>query len=86
MVNTRNFHVPLPDSTYMKLKDEARRQGRPATEIAREAIAGWLEARRRETTRDAIAAYAAEHAGTSSDLDEALEAEAAAELFEGGKR
>ena len=81
MARSRNFHVPLPDSTYMRLRDEARRQGRPATELAREAIADYLEARRRQAVHNAIADYAAGQAGRT-DLDEALEAEAARELLE----
>lgn len=81
MARARNFHVPLPDEIYVKLRDEARRQRRPATELAREAIAGWLEQERRRAIHDAISAYAAKQAGTA-DLDEALEAEAAGELAE----
>ena len=48
--------------------------GRPATVVAREAIEMWLEQRRRRTlVREAIAAYAVEHAGSPADLDPTLE-------------
>jgi hypothetical protein len=81
----RNFHVPLPDSLYMKLRKEAGRIGRPATELAREAIARWLRLRQRQALHDAIAEYASEHAGTGVDLDEELEA-AGVEELEAGDR
>ena len=45
----RNFHLPLPEGVYEALHQEASRLGRPATVVAREAIA----------------AYAVQHAGTS---------------------
>jgi hypothetical protein len=46
---------------------------RPATELARQAIEDWLDEREREATAKAIAEYAAEHSGTTADLDESLE-------------
>jgi len=61
---TRNFHLPLPESIYRALQEEAAALKRPATSVAREAIA----------------TYAAKHAGTSADLDPALE-EAGVELL-----
>ena len=69
----RNFHLPLPDSLYEELKEEAKKRKRPATVVARGAIAEWLRQVRRSEVSEAIAAYAAEHAGTEADLDEAWE-------------
>jgi len=43
----RNFHVPLSEDLYSRLREDA--------------------------LHEAIAAYAARHAGTSMDLDEELE-------------
>ncbi len=70
----RNFHLPLPDDVYQALRDEAAAVKQPATAIARRAIECWLRERKRAAVREAIAAYAAEHAGTSADLDAELEA------------
>ncbi len=69
----RNFHLPLPDNLYEELKEEAKRRQRPATVVARGAIAAWLRQVRRSEVSEAIASYAAEYAGTGADLDEALE-------------
>lgn len=70
----RNFHVPLPDHAHSELREFALRARIPATTLAREAIEAWLrEAKRRQ--RDAeITKYAEEMAGTTQDLDPALEA------------
>ena len=70
----RNFHVPLTDETYRALRSEADRRRQAATTLAREAVEEWLARRRAETLHADIAAYAARHAGTSADLDTALEA------------
>jgi predicted transcriptional regulator len=69
----RNFHVPLSNEVHAALRGEAERTGRPATALAREAIEAFLRRRRRIAMHEAIAAYAAEHAGTPDDLDPALE-------------
>ena len=69
-----NFHVPLPDGVYRDLREEAERSSRPATVLARQAIEQWLHDRRRETRHAAIAAFAAENAGSPLDLDAELEA------------
>ncbi|MGH9366970.1 MAG: ribbon-helix-helix protein, CopG family [Thermoanaerobaculia bacterium] len=69
----RHFHLPLPEELYEKLREQARRQGRPATAVARRAIEAWLRQVRRMEISEAIASYAAEHAGTKADLDEPLE-------------
>jgi len=69
----RNFHLPLPDQIYDDLKSEAGRSRMPATSMARHAIQAWLAARKKIARKVAIAAYAAEMAGTEFDLDRALE-------------
>lgn len=70
----RNFHLPLPGDLYRTLRDEAAAAKRPATTLARQAIESWLRERRKAAVREAIVAYAAESAGSSADLDPALEA------------
>jgi len=72
----KNFHLPLPDQTYMGLRAEAERTGVPATTLAREAVDWWLLQQRRKARHDAIAAYAREVAGTPLDLDAGLESAA----------
>jgi hypothetical protein len=70
----RNFHVPLPDDLYKLLHAEAQRSQQPATALARDAIAWWLQQRQKAALHEAICAYAAHYAGTAADLDQALEA------------
>jgi predicted DNA-binding protein len=70
----RNFHLPLPEPTYRRLRDAAERTNQPATALARHAIESWLREHRRTMVREAIARYAADVAGTREDLDEDLEA------------
>jgi hypothetical protein len=65
----KNFHLPLQEETYRQLRAEAERAHVPATELAREAIRQWLRLRERRVRHNAIAAYAAEMAGTEFDLD-----------------
>ena len=77
---SRNFHVPLPAKTYDRLRDEAERRRRPATQLAREAVESWLAEQERLALHQEIAAYAAGHAGTIEDLDEDL-ADAAQEKW-----
>ncbi len=72
----KNFHLPLPDDTYEHLKAAAVRSKVPATTLAREAIDFWLRQEFRRARHDAIAAFAAETAGTVLDLDADLEAAA----------
>ena len=69
----KNFHVPLPDPTYALLKAAAERTQMPATALAREAIDSWLRDEVRRSRHNAIAAYAAEVAGTVLDLDRDVE-------------
>lgn len=58
------------------LREEAEASKRPATAIAREAIESWLRERRRSELYEAIAGYAARHAGTDVDLMPGLESAA----------
>ena len=69
----KNFHLPLQEELYSQLRSEAERAQVPATELAREAIQQWLRLRERRARHNAIAAYAAEMAGTEFDLDPELE-------------
>jgi predicted transcriptional regulator len=80
MKNVHNFHVPLPSDVYARLRKEAKRDKKPVTALAREAIHQWLEHRKREILHDAISSYATDFAGSDVDLDEQLE-EAATELL-----
>ena len=79
----RNFHVPLPEDLYKRLREEAGRSKKPATELARRAIELLLQERKKAALHDAIALYAAKHAGTASDLDEELEAASVEHLISG---
>jgi predicted transcriptional regulator len=82
----RNFHLPLPDDLYRRLRGEAQRSRRPATAVARQAIELWLSYRRKAARHEAIAAFAAAHAGTGLDLDSALEAASIEHLVHGEER
>jgi hypothetical protein len=82
----KNFHLPLPDPTYDQLRAEAERAHIPATILAREAIDSWLRQQKRKARHDAIAAYAAEMAGTDFDLDPGLEAAAIEHLLKSDKK
>lgn len=77
---TKNLHVPLPDDLNRELREEAERSGRPATQIARDAIRQFLRRRRREALHEEIAAYARRAAGTAADLDPELEESALDDL------
>jgi hypothetical protein len=77
----KNFHLPLPPSTYADLRAEAERCLVPATTVAREAIAIGLGAKRKLARRRAIREYAEAMAGTQSDLDPALEAAGIEEIL-----
>lgn len=69
----RNFHIPLPEHLYLRLKAAAQRQRRPATQLAKQAVEYWLMEQEKLTLHEEIAQYAAKVAGTEADLDEALE-------------
>ena len=81
----KNFHLPLPERTYTRLRAEAERTQVPATALAREAVDWWLRQQFRKARHDAIAAYATEMAGTHLDLDADLEAAAIEHLVKTGK-
>jgi len=81
----KNFHVPLPEPTYKLLRAEAERTQLPATTLAREAIDTWLRDQARRTRNEAIAAYAAEMAGTDLDLDHELESAGIEHLVKTGR-
>ncbi|MGA1997678.1 MAG: hypothetical protein ABSH45_18055 [Bryobacteraceae bacterium] len=81
----KNFHLPLPEQTYSRLRAEAERTRVPATALAREAIDLWLRLQLRKARHQAIAAYAGEMAGTNFDLDPVLEAAAIEHLAKTGK-
>jgi hypothetical protein len=70
----RNFHLPLPETLYRRLRDAAARTNQPATALARQALEHWLREHRRAVVREAIAAYAADVAGSPDDLDPEVEA------------
>ena len=60
----KNFHIPLPDETYLQLRAAAERNRVPATTLARQAIDLWLAAQARAARAESIAAFAAKFAGT----------------------
>ena len=80
----KNFHLPLPEQTYNHLREQAERAGAPATTLARQAIDLWLRQQMRKARHDAIAAYAAEAAGTGFDLDRELESAGIEQLLKTG--
>lgn len=69
----RNFHLPLPEPLYRRLRAESRRSGRPATRVVREALERHLREQERLAVHEAIVEYAVEMAGTGADLDEDLQ-------------
>ena len=81
----KNFHLPLPELTYMGLRAEAERTGVTATTLAREAVDWWLRQQVRKTRHDAIAVYATQMAGTHLDLDTDLESAGIEHLVKTGK-
>jgi hypothetical protein len=81
--DVKNFHLPLPEQTYNHLREQAERARAPATTLARQAIEWWLRQQVRKARHDAIAAYAAEAAGTDFDLDPELESAGIGRLVKG---
>ena len=73
VATAKNLHVPLPPKLYRALRAAADRAGRPATQVAREAIVQWLQAERRRQEEDELRAYVADMAGTEHDLIGELE-------------
>lgn len=82
----KNFHLPLPEQTYTRLRAEAERTKVPATTLAREAVDEWLRRQSRKARQDAIAAYATEMAGTRLDLDTDLESAGIEHLVKAGRK
>ena len=70
---TKNFHVPLPEPLYNRLKEEAVKCSIPATKLARQAIKFWLKEREKNNLHSAIKNYASQYGGSEFDLDEDLE-------------
>ena len=68
-----NFHLPLPAGVYSRLRSEAERQHKPATQLVKQAVEYWLEEQEKLALHEEIACYAAETAGSCDDLDEQLE-------------
>ncbi|MDQ7823362.1 MAG: hypothetical protein RDV48_11245 [Candidatus Eremiobacteraeota bacterium] len=70
----RNFHVPLPEALYKRLREEAAQSHMTSTELARLAIYRWLKEREKLMLRRSIEEYAAQFGGTKYDFDEDLSA------------
>lgn len=70
---SHNFHVPLPTDVYSRLRSEAERQRKPATQLVKQAVEYWLDQQEKLILHEEIARYAAESADTADDLDESLE-------------
>ena len=81
----KNFHLPLPEQTYERLRIQAHVAKVPATILAREAVEAWLQEQARTARSEAIAAYATERAGTTFDLDPDWEAAGIEHWVENGK-
>ena len=75
-----HLHIPLPEDLYRQLKEATERLHRPATQLAREAIAAWLAQERQTALHEAIRAYAEQVAGSEADLDFSLEEAAIEQL------
>ncbi len=69
-----NFHVPLPVGLYRRLRSEAERQHKPATQLVKQVVEYWLDEQEKLALHEEIARYAVEMAGTVDDLDEQFEA------------
>ena len=69
----RSFRLPLPDDVHEALRREATADQRPATELARDALTGWLQARQRERVAKEIRGFALDFAGTELDIDPEFE-------------
>jgi hypothetical protein len=82
---TKNFHIPLPESTYAELTEAAASAGFPATKFAQALLRRGLDEVRRGKRRREIAAYASAVAGSADDLDPWFEA-ATVEHLLGKKR
>lgn len=81
-----NFHVPLPAVVYSRLRSEAERQHKPATQLVKQAVEYWLAEQEKLALHEEIARYAAETAGSCDDLDEQLEVAGVEYLDNSGKQ
>ena len=72
----KNFHLPLPEPLYLRLKEAASKRQVPATQLAKQAVEYWLQEHERLALHEEIEQYVAAAAGTEADLDEELEAAA----------
>lgn len=82
----RTFHLPLPDDLHEALQREGTAEHRPATEILREALVGWLEVRRRQRLAAEIERFALAEAGGVLDIDPDLERASIDHVFAGESR
>ncbi|BBM86214.1 hypothetical protein [Candidatus Uabimicrobium amorphum] len=73
MTLKKNFHVPLSEEVYGKLRQQAKKSKKPATEIARAAIEHWLAEKEKRDLHNEIKKYAQANAGTEHDLDDSLQ-------------
>lgn len=74
---THNFHVPLSEPVYQRLKATAARQHKPATYLVKQALEYWLADQEKLAVHEEIAAYASAMAGSDEDLDPTLESASA---------
>ncbi len=73
-IRNKNFHVPLPDDTYLALREAAERLKKPATQIVRDVVESWIKEWKKEILRQELVAYVETNAGSRYDLDPELEA------------
>jgi predicted transcriptional regulator len=64
--------MPLPEQVYQRLKSVAKKQQKPATQLAKQALEQWLDEQEKLALHEEIARYAVSMAGTVDDLDESL--------------
>lgn len=76
----KNFHLPLPEPLYLRLKEAANRHNVAATQLAKQAVESWLQEHEKLALHEEIVQYVADTAGTAVDLDEELEAAAVEHL------
>ena len=68
-----NFHIPLPEQLYTRLREVAKRQHRPATQMAKQAVEYWLEEQEKLVLHEEISNYAVNASESFEDLDYQLE-------------
>ncbi len=84
MAGHHNLHVPLDEAAWLALRAESARSRIPATALARLAIDRLLRERERQRIRDQVEAFARAYAGTTLDLDPALESASLEAIVEPG--